>query len=363
MDYNQLKEWIKNGKQLYIYGAGVVAYGASVAIKASLGISNKAYLVTDKKNNSKDIAGIPVIEIDELKSDKSEITILIATPEEYHSDIMDMLQKKAYTNVWALNSHLEYCLMGEYLKQTCGIKMVEDLVLDREKHSVTDTCIAMAVSHGDRPLQFRYEEEDWVKKIQVGAVLTQKEIASVKDSIGDNLSKENGIYGELTASYWFWKNELHDIMGLYHYRRVLNAKESHLQALQAGEIDVILPLPFVCYPDASGQYRRYLAEEDEEIMWKVLETDNPEYYRAAKEKLRTPYLYNYNMLIARKEVFVDYCEWMFPLLEKIVNQTEMLQIERLPRYIGRIGEVLTSIYFLVNEKNWKIIHAEKRWRI
>ena len=41
--------------------------------------------------------------------------------------------------------------------------------------------------------------------------------------------------------------------------------------MEAKKIDVILPLPFVCYPDASGQYGRYLMPEDIYVMHEVLQ--------------------------------------------------------------------------------------------
>ena len=69
------------------------------------------------------------------------------------------------------------------------------------------------------------------------------------------------------------------------------------------------------------------------------------------------------MLIAKKEVFNDYCEWLFPMLEEITDRCEKIQRERMSRYIGRIGEVLTSLYFLINDKKWKITHAPKIWRV
>ena len=79
--------------------------------------------------------------------------------------------------------------------------------------------------------------------------------------------------------------------------------------------------------------------------------------------MKSPYLYNYNILIARKEVFDDYCGWLFPMLRQIADRCEKEKRDRMPRYIGRIGEVMTSLYFMRNKKNWKITHGEKVWRI
>lgn len=370
-EYQSFKERLKKNQKIYIYGAGIIAYGAKTAITELFHIWCQAYLVSSSENNPGEIEQIPVKTI--WSESVGTVYVLIATPEEYHQEIRKILEECGCRNYGILSSHLEYCLMGEYLSVKKGIRRIEDFGraegfvmtgagtgTNRES---LDICVHMAVSHKDHRLIKNYQELSWIKKVQAGAALTGQKISPYRDDAGENISAQNALYGELSVSYWAWKNDLHDIMGLFHYRRILKVEEKQLLIFLEGEADVLLPLPFVCWPDASGQYGRYLKKSDQQILWNVLEEKQPEMYRKACEEMKEPYLYNYNMLIAKKEVFTDYCEWLFPLLEEIAERCGRIEIERMPRYIGRVGEVLTSVYFLVNMRKWKIVHGEKCWRI
>lgn len=349
--------------QIYLYGAGVVAYGAYKAIQEIWHATVKGFLVTDKKGQPYQIEGIPVFSLEECGDDLRKNLILIATPEEYQDSIEQELIQRGLSNYRKLQSHSEYELMGKYLKEVQGLSQIEDFNEGEESTKYENICVYMAVSHKDKKLSKVYYEEPWIKKIQVGAALTDKKIIKLTDEGGDSLSAENALYGELTAAYYAWKNNVKKITGLFHYRRVLHVTTGQLHFLETGEVDAVLPLPFVCFPDASGQYGRYLLPQDIEIMKRVLKEREPEEYERFAAILRTPYLYNYNMLIARKEVFDDYCGWLFPLLKEITDRCEKEKRKRMPRYIGRIGEVLTSLYFMRNKRNWNITHGEKIWRV
>jgi len=361
MEYQELADNLKKFSDVYLYGAGVVAYGAYKAIRELFGITVKGFLVTDKNSPSVEIDGIPICvwKDTEIKNDDM---VVIATPEEYHDSIGQVLQEQGITNYIMLDSHMEYVLMGRYLKRLCNIPLMEDYQPDR-----SDSCISagvyMAVSHMDRKLKKSYKEAFWVKKVQVGTALTEQRITELNDEGCGSLSRQNALYGELSATYYAWKYGKYDVTGIFHYRRILKVTKEQIKLFGNREFDVILPLPFVCYPDASGQYGRYLLKPDVEVMVQVLREKKPENFESYKKLLETPYLYNYNMLIARREVFDDYCGWIFPLLQEITSRCEIERRNRQPRYIGRIGEILTSLYFMRNERRWNIVHAEKVWRV
>ena len=364
-NYYELINKIQKCKQMYIYGAGIIAYGASEAIDKLYHREVSAYIVSDKNNNPDIYADTKVIGISEYADvmEKGDI-VIVATPPEYFKDIENSLLNIGCEEYILISPELEYVLMGEYFKQFYEISCIEDLTYTTEI-KLMDAKVYMAVSHNDRNLNAKYIEEKYVEKIQVGKANTDVVHSEVVlfDDFGENISKQNYLYGELTATYSIWKHYQHDILGLFHYRRILDVKEEQFALFNEGKIDVILPLPFVCYPDASGQYGRYVCEEDLNVMKDVIFEYYPELKEAVMDSLNSPILYNYNMLIARKEVFNDYCEWMFPLLEEITTRCEKVQRDRSSRYIGRIGEILSSLYFTINRKKWNITHAQKIWRV
>lgn len=363
MEKKQLSEILPQYKEVCIYGAGVVACGAYKAVRELYHIRINCFLVTDKEGQPGQIDGIPVMALADAPWDFVNGLVIVATPEEYHKDILQNLKDYKCNSFFLLDSHEEYVLMGSYLKKLQNIQLVEDYKISVKLDKPNDTRIYMAVSHRDKPLTGVYQEASWVKKIQAGAALTDSRIAEITDEGADSLSMLNALYCELSASYYIWKYNTCNVTGLFHYRRVLNVTEEQLHLLEIKKVDAVLPLPFVCYPDASGQYGRYLMPEDVHAMCEILQEAESDNMFEIESILKSPYLYNYNMLIARREVFNDYCGWIFPLLKKISERCEKEDREKTPRYVGRIGEVLTSLYFMMNKQKWKIAHAEKIWRI
>ena len=58
--------------------------------------------------------------------------------------------------------------------------------------------------------------------VQVGAALSEEKLLGFsRDDEGENISRKNRSYCELTAQYWAWKNVQADYYGFFHYRRYL----------------------------------------------------------------------------------------------------------------------------------------------
>lgn len=61
--------------------------------------------------------------------------------------------------------------------------------------------------------------------------------------------------------------------------------------------------------------------------------------------------------MAKKTVLADYCSWLFLVLERVEEFSVPKGAERADRYIGYMGEVLETLYFIYHKKDFHIVHT------
>lgn len=227
-------------------------------------------------------------------------------------------------------------------------------------------------------------ESDILQPVQVGASLTNHRIpGTLADNDGDNISELNKMYCELTTQYWAWKNVDAEYYGFCHYRRFFDFNEAERHEENGwGEIiddyigdasqkryalddqsiraavegfDVITTefKDIRKYPDMSStpvdQYRNaaLLHFEDLDHVIGILKDLHPDYAEDADNFLSGNYSCFCNMFILRKPIFQAYCEWMFPILERFVSETDMSHYSREAlRTPGHLSERLFNIFYL-----------------
>ncbi|MBD5396480.1 MAG: DUF4422 domain-containing protein [Lachnospiraceae bacterium] len=340
--------------KLIIFGAKSIALGACLAIKKLYPECCVAgFMVSSLNDNPDHLCNLPVMEIDSFKN--KDFYVLIAIPEDAQAGVESILTNKGFKNIICFDSAMETELMGKYYESIGKFPSLHNI----------DSPIAeiyMAKFYRDKPLKNNVSIPDWVYPIQVGAALTDQRITEITDDSGENISAKNVNYCELTALYWLWKNKLYTkerapYFGLFHYRRFLDITDDSLMRMREENIDVILPYPTVHEPDISEHHIRYIKESDWEAMLQALRELYPDYAESFEEILKQPYLYNYNIIIAKQDILRRYCEWLFPILER----TEVLSVpkgsERSDRYIGYLGENLLTLYFMYHADEWNIKHA------
>lgn len=381
-----------------IYGAGIVATSVYTAIKTLYHRTPLFFMVSDAVDgkcdeNPKEIDGIVVKRLSEWAEEWERNRVLeqgqrknpapdkylIVTPEIHQSLIIESLHANGISDAQIIpfTGQLENAVMEAYYSMLPECRTVRGLLFPQADKSVagpaqadhilhsSDIQVFQAKSHVDKPLRNPAVPPAYVCPIQVGAALTDEVIAGIRDNAGENISERNRNYCELTASYYAWKNSRAAYKGLCHYRRIFDITDVQMQELleKGSEWDVILPYPSIHYPDISTQHIRYIKDSDWCALLKALGETAPEYLEAYKALIRRGerFFNNYNMLIARAEVFDDYCRFLFSVLERAQELMVPKGDCRADRFAGYMGENLTTIYFLKNRDKFKIVYAGKIW--
>lgn len=354
---------------IIIYGAQGYALGAYNAI-TFLHPEQKVmfFMVTAMGNNASSLCNLPVREIEsvskEFSADKKKNTeVLIATPESVHPEIEEILNEYGFDHHSCLTSERWNEMMRELYSRTGDFLPLAELTAGDVSVGM---CVYMAKSHVDKSLKRDFVVPDYMIPIQVGSANTGEIIADVRDNIGDNISSKNANYCELTGLYWVWKNVLQadlcgsgtcDYYGFAQYRRMLMLSDEDLTRLGPNDVDVVLPYPLLYEPDINAHHERYLKEADWSALITAMQELQPEYAKVFPDVLKQRYMFNYNVILAKKEVLRDYCEWLFPILERTEELSEPKGCERADRYIGYMGETLETLYFMKNKDRLNIRYS------
>ena len=356
--------------QLAIFGAQGYALGVYEALKS---LYPKrvipCFIVSEIGNNASILGGVPVREIalvsDEMtQEEKQSLEMIIATPENVQPEIEEILENYGFRHYSRLDSER----WGELMK-LFHIKLDRFLPLSALPvgYNTPFIRIYMAKSHKDRPLRNVPVLPDYIYPVQVGAANTDIKIADYADNRGDSISEKNVNYSELTGLYWMWKNKLcangiqegdkGQYYGLAQYRRMLVFSDDDLLRLKSNDVDVVLPYPLPYEPNIHAHHERYLKDSDWNALLEALRELQPEYADAFENVLNQRYLYNYNVILAKKSVLREYCEWLFPILQRVEELSEPKGCDRADRYIGYMGETLETLYFMKNADRLNIVHT------
>ena len=203
--------------------------------------------------------------------------------------------------------------------------------------------------------------------IQVGSAVSDKELGFVRDDSGDNISGKNKNYCELTGLYWAWKNLEADYLGLVHYRRhfVLKRKsDKQSSVLSKDELtgllkkyDVILPRKRQYYIETT--YNHYVHahhKEDLDITLDIIKERYPDYVNAFNDVMSKTGGHRFNMFIMKKELFDDYCEWIFSILFELEKRLDISEYSvNDARVFGFVSERLLDVWINANTIQYKEI--------
>lgn len=219
-------------------------------------------------------------------------------------------------------------------------------------------------------------EEKWLRDNLIG------------DDTGINISEKNLNFCELTAQYWAWKNLPDDVeyVGFMHYRRHLVFSEKVFSENRWGlverdfldkdyisdfgldddtikhilqDTDVVTVKKWnVASAKSKSNYDHYansdskLHIKDYDLAISILEKMYPSYKDDIMTYNKSLYGYYTNIFVMRRDIFNEYCEWLFGILLELEQRIDISQYDyQEARIYGYISEWLFGIFITHLQRN------------
>ena len=330
-----------------------------------------SYLYDNDEDNPTEIDGVPVIKIDENTKLEVDYPVYLGVRGIHREKLAVTLRRIGMKHIIPVDVKLDMELRNRFLgKFFAENNRKFDKILDYAQEKITPSSaglkpctIYVASSAFDHELSMSYKLDECEKVIQVGTSLTESRInASYFDNSGDNISEKNKQFCELTAMYWIWKNSTDDVVGLAHYRRHFILPVNWRQIMDREGIDVILPVPLYVHPSLENNFRKRHVAENWDNMLDYLKKNLPSDYEQASYFFKNSGLFfPCNMIIARKAVFDELCEWLFPIIFSVAEAGGQLEDRYQNRYPGFISERLITYFFEKYRDKYRVVYADKNF--
>lgn len=367
---NSELQQIKLAKHIVIYGAGDMGRALKHCLQDfPFDKEVIAFLVDNKENNPDEVEGLPALDVTTAGKFSNEL-VLIALHEKHMPGLHDKVRNLGFHDVIdvTFDSDIWSNIRDSYFKTHWdqlggGISYIHcPQVSEAKSGSLTNINVYVVHSIYDHELRENSVPKIYEVPIQVGAALTDLKICEVKDNLGENISCKNRQYCELTALYWIWKNDkTSKVIGLSHYRRTFSLNENQMMAFETSDTDVMVTVPVLNLRGVREQYSKDHSRNDWDILMKAIHEMSPDYVEAARNVAEGYYYFAYNMLIAKRGFFEDYCAWLFPIMEYCEKRIGRKDDSYQNRYIGFMAERMLTIFLQNNKDKYKFWVADKHF--
>lgn len=195
--------------------------------------------------------------------------------------------------------------------------------------------------------------------ICVGSNKDQFSAEFLRDDVGENIAAKNDKFNELTAICWVFKHieefSNTEYFGFCHYRRLFCFdgwnKTAYVQkSINRKLIDVdnekidrlFNDYDFIAprsshYRSVKKHYQKSHNKEDLDILLNAIDKVAPEYKESAEQYFDGQDEFLYNMFVFKKEDFVNYYNFVFPVLDEFLKLKP--EVQRL-----YVSERLTGVF-------------------
>lgn len=222
--------------------------------------------------------------------------------------------------------------------------------------------------------------------IQVGKELSTVKMDIQGDDEGDNISKKNQSFCELTGLYWAWKNlKGVEVIGICHYRRYFDfhaqvpfwAPYKVISTEDFDKYDKSVPLKIIeeihngavvasrktiCDQSLAGDYCMCHLSDDLRTLQTVFKDTQTNSFQSAffKVMFQNNKKSTYNMFIMSWNDFNDYCSWLFDILFEVENRIDISHYNSVQKRIyGYMGERLLNVWLEATGK--RVIEKPILW--
>ena len=210
-------------------------------------------------------------------------------------------------------------------------------------------------SHVDKPLDEEIKISKYEIPIQAGATLTENRICDVNDHDGfeKSISDRNRRYSECTAIWWIGNHIDSDYVGVEHYRRRFVISESELEELMEDDVDIITTKPMRVNEGLKQNYVNDHYGGDWVMLFDMLKRYDSENYSFYESLVDGKEFHFGNINIMKADLFREYCEWAFPMVDEYYKNTP----EKLDAYnrrdAGFIMERLSHLFVMRMKRDGK----------
>lgn len=221
--------------------------------------------------------------------------------------------------------------------------------------------------------KYEMPKDNMYLPVQVGKE-GKESIGYQGDNEGENISIKNLNYCELTGLYWAWKNLDFEYIGLSHYRRhfCLKKKSKNVfdNILTYNEASGILNKTDIILPKKRNYYIENLYDHYEHTLYiepldetrKIIEEKHPDYLNEFDKLHTRTSAHMFNMLVMKKDILNDYCEWLFDILFELEKRIDSSKYDAFhARFYGRVSELLLDVWINTNNLEYqevKVIDME-----
>ena len=245
------------------------------------------------------------------------------------------------------------------------------------RHKPPENFCVYVVTH--RPTPHDGKLPEGYKIIHAGRALTP-DLGYAGDNTGDNISRLNFYINELTALYWFWKNENNSVVGLAHYRRFFTESDDETFAYEKiltkdAALKILKDYDIIVTFCSTERNQQELIESScgveltktyTTIIKKYLLQLQPDYLDAFDYVFNSTIFYRCNMFVTRQNIFDAYCRWLFSFIidatEEALRTTTLPNLPWYPRKLmGFLGERMLTVWLIKNRlriKELKIMQVE-----